>query len=66
MHFIPNKVVLFRPANEERPEVVELAPFTRTHTPVENRATAFVCSNYACRLPTNDAEEMLSMLGVGA
>ena len=64
--FIPNMVVLFRPANEERPEVTELAPFTRAHAPVENRAAAFVCSNYACRMPTTDAEEMLGMLGMPA
>ncbi len=64
--FAPNKVVLFRPADEERPEIVELAPFTRSHVATQGRATAFVCSNYACQLPTTDVQEMLSMLGMKA
>jgi uncharacterized protein YyaL (SSP411 family) len=61
--FIPNKVVVFRPASEEAPKIVDLAPFTRLHAALQGKATAFVCSNYACQLPTIEVEEMLSMLG---
>ena len=62
--FIPNKVVVFRPASEEVCEITNLAPYTKSHTALEKKATAFVCSNYSCQLPTTDVGEMLSMLGV--
>ena len=60
--FVPNKVVLFRPAGVERPEIAELAPFTLAQTSVDGRATAYVCRDYACQLPVTDSDEMLRLL----
>jgi uncharacterized protein YyaL (SSP411 family) len=60
--FAPNKVVLFRPAGEERPEISDLAPFTRFQRSIDGRATAYVCRDYACELPVTDSEEMLRLL----
>jgi hypothetical protein len=62
--FVPNKVVLFRPAGVERPEITELAPFTLFQTGVDGKATAYVCRDYACQLPVTSAEEMLELLQV--
>jgi uncharacterized protein YyaL (SSP411 family) len=59
--FVPNKVVLFRPAGET-PEITRLAEFTKYHTNLNNRATAYVCLNYYCELPTNDIDEMMELL----
>jgi hypothetical protein len=60
--FAPNKVMLFRPAGVERPDIAELAPFTLFQTSVDGKATAYVCRDYACELPVTDSEEMLELL----
>jgi uncharacterized protein YyaL (SSP411 family) len=60
--FIPGKVVLFRPATEESPEIVKIAEYTRRQKSLDGKATAYVCLNYACELPTTDTEKMLDML----
>jgi uncharacterized protein YyaL (SSP411 family) len=60
--FIPNKVVLFRPTEEEHPEITQYAEFTRELTSIEGKATAYVCRNYQCDLPTTRKEEMLRSL----
>jgi hypothetical protein len=63
--FLPRKVVLHRPEGPD-PEIAELAPFLREQTPVGGKATAFVCRNYACELPTNDVSRMLELLDAEA
>ncbi|MFQ5868263.1 MAG: thioredoxin domain-containing protein [Candidatus Zixiibacteriota bacterium] len=60
--FIPNKVVLLRSSEEELPEIVRFAEFTRYQTSIDGEATAYVCLNYNCRLPTTDIGEMLESL----
>ena len=60
---LPNKVVLHRP-DEANPAIAALAPFVGDQTAVDGRATAYVCRNYACDLPTHDIARMLEMLGV--
>jgi len=60
--FLPNKIVLFRPNDDPAPDIVKLAEFTKYHTSIGGKATAYVCRNYACALPTTDINEMLKML----
>ncbi|MDN7025887.1 thioredoxin domain-containing protein [Methanoculleus sp. FWC-SCC1] len=60
--FIPNAVILFRPAGGEPPPIASVAPFAQDAVPLEGRATAYVCINYACDIPTTDADEMLDLL----
>jgi uncharacterized protein YyaL (SSP411 family) len=62
--FVPNKVVLLRPDGEEDRAIVRIAPFAAEQTSLDGRATAYVCENYACKLPTTDVEEMLALLGI--
>jgi hypothetical protein len=60
--FVPNKVVLFRPAGEQLPEIANLAPFTRFQEGIGGQATAYVCRDYACELPVTESGEMLRLL----
>jgi hypothetical protein len=60
--FIPNKVVLFRPSDETTPEISRLAPFTALHTPVDEKATAYVCVGTSCKMPTTDIAQMLRLM----
>jgi len=62
--FIPNAVVLFVPADLANPTIFKLAPFTQQHGTLEGRATAYVCSNFSCKQPTSDPEQLLLSLGV--
>jgi uncharacterized protein YyaL (SSP411 family) len=62
--FVPDAVVVFRPAGGGEPEIVELAEYTRDLSLVNGRATAYVCERFSCRAPTNDAREVLASLGV--
>jgi uncharacterized protein YyaL (SSP411 family) len=63
--FIPNKVIVWLPPGPESSEVIRLAPFTTDHKMIQDRATAYVCTNYECKLPTTNTAEMLSLLGSG-
>jgi len=62
--FIPNKVVLFRPMEVESPEIARLAKFTNDLSSIKEQATAYVCLNYSCQLPTTDINKMLELLNV--
>jgi uncharacterized protein len=60
--FIPNKIVIFLPSGTDLTEIISIAPFTRHQLTIDNKATAYVCINYNCKLPTTDINIMLSLL----
>jgi uncharacterized protein YyaL (SSP411 family) len=60
--FVPNKVVVLRPTEDPSPDVVELAPYTEYHSSIDGKATAYVCRNYTCKIPTTDIGEMIELL----
>jgi len=62
--FLPNKVVLLNPGERESPEIAKLAEFTKNQSSINGRATAYVCMNYNCKLPTTDIDKMLQLLNV--
>ncbi len=43
-------------------QLAEVAPFTASHTQIDGKATAYVCRNRVCRLPTNDLQVMLEQV----
>ena len=59
--FIPNKVVIFRP-EENAEAIIKLADYTEYQTARKGNATAFVCQNFTCNLPTTDIKKMLELL----
>ncbi len=60
--FIPNKIVVLRPTEEENPEIDIITPFARYHSSRHGKATAYVCLDYNCQLPTTDMNTMLELL----
>ncbi len=60
--FVPNKVVVFRPSEEPDP-IAKIAPYTREQAPIGGAATAFVCRNFACELPTTNPADIRTRLG---
>jgi uncharacterized protein YyaL (SSP411 family) len=64
--FIPHKAVLLRPAQADRFAIARYAAFTRALTSKEGKATAYVCHDYQCELPTTRPDEMLRLLDATA
>jgi len=63
--FIPNRVIVFRPDREESPEIAQFAEYTQHQHSLEGHATAYVCMNYACKLPTTEISEMFDLINEG-
>jgi uncharacterized protein YyaL (SSP411 family) len=60
--FVPNKIVLLVDSAESRRELSRYLPVIETMTQLDGRATAYVCENYACRLPTADVAQFAELL----
>ena len=59
--FFPEKVVLFRTV-EDDPDFAKLAPFAASQTAVGGKATAYVCEQFACKLPVHSAVDLETLL----
>ena len=44
--------------------LARLAPFTRDYKATDKKATAYICTNFACQEPTTDPKKAAEMLGV--
>jgi uncharacterized protein YyaL (SSP411 family) len=62
--YIPNKVILLKGTKHQSEEVSRLAPFAKFHDSVGGKATAHVCIDYNCKLPTTDTQQLLKLLGI--
>jgi len=60
--FLPGSVVLLADSEETRTKLSRFAPEIREMREVNGRPTAFVCRNYACELPVNDASRLDELL----
>jgi uncharacterized protein len=61
--FVPGKVVLLRPMDEDLPAITGLAGYAANQVSVDGKATAYVCANYQCKLPTTESDKMIELLG---
>jgi uncharacterized protein YyaL (SSP411 family) len=59
--YVPNKIVLQRPADGAG-GLEGIAGWAEAHTAIDGRATAYVCRNYQCELPTTDSAKMVELL----
>lgn len=60
--FLPNMVVAFHPEGEEGQAIEALAPYLKFQTAQEGKTTAYVCENYACRMPVTDTGRLSELL----
>jgi uncharacterized protein len=56
--FLPNKAVIVVSGDDIR----KLAQFTRNLSQLNGEATAYVCADYSCEIPTNDLHRMIDIL----
>ena len=63
--FLPGKVVVLRPADKkEAAAIIRMAPYTEFMVPKAGKATAYVCTDFVCKLPTTEISQMLANLQV--
>lgn len=60
--YVPNKIVLLKSTEKSAADISRIAEFTQYQSSRDGKATAFVCLNYACKLPTTDIAKMLASL----
>lgn len=56
--FLPSKVVIVVSGEDVR----KVAQFTQTLPQLMGKATAYVCADYSCELPTNEPDRMIDLL----
>jgi uncharacterized protein YyaL (SSP411 family) len=61
-NFAPNKVVILRSEKSAKPDIESIAPFVKSHSGINGKATAYVCINYTCALPTNDPQKIMRLI----
>ena len=62
--YIPNRVILLKGTEHQSKEISRLASFAKFHDRVGGKATAHVCIDYNCKVPTNDTQQLLKLIGV--
>ena len=58
-HYLPNRIFV---GGEDRDDSLGGLPLMEGREKVNGRATAYVCQNYVCKLPVNDAEALARQL----
>lgn len=60
--FLPRTIVVIHPTGESADAIDQLAPFIAKQNSIEGKATAYVCQNYVCNLPTTDIKRLMVLL----
>ena len=58
-HFVPSKVVLFRPAGEKNEK---LPDYVNSAEQIDGKTTAFLCQGNSCGLPETDCKKLAEKL----
>jgi len=62
--FLPSVVVLYRQGDETEPDILKVAPDTRSLCMIDDKSTAYVCIGRTCSLPITNTKELREKLGV--
>ncbi len=54
--FLPYSVVVMK-SEEEAENLSNLIPYTEGQNMIDNKPTAYICENFACRTPITDSSE---------
>jgi len=60
--FLPNKILLLADGGTGQRQLAIWLPFIAGAHRIKDRATAYVCENYVCKLPTTDPQMMARFL----
>ncbi len=56
--YIPNKVVVLHEDGEVGKEIESIVDFIKPNISIEGKATAYVCENFVCKIPTTSPEKL--------
>ena len=60
--FLPHKVVILKSLDRSNSSLERFVPYIKTFECVDGKATAYVCKNHRCLLPTTDAASMMALI----
>ncbi|MBI5820229.1 MAG: thioredoxin domain-containing protein [Verrucomicrobia bacterium] len=60
--YLPDIILLLADGGPRQAAMAKRLKFLASMKPLDGKATAYVCENYACRAPTNDLVKLLKML----
>ena len=60
--FMPNKILLLMDGGEGQDYFSRHLPFVKSMTRLDKKATAYVCENYTCQLPTTEVGMLVELL----
>jgi uncharacterized protein len=60
--FLPNKILLLADGSAGQQQLARWLPFVAAAHRMKDRATAYVCENYVCKLPTTEPDVMARLL----
>jgi len=61
--YLPHVLIVFKQLNDDDHLLAILAPFTKDLNSPGGKATAYICSGYACAVPVTDLHQLLELLG---
>ena len=60
--FIPNKIILLADGKSGQKILASYIPFIESVKMIDGKSTAYICENYACKLPTSDVKVVAELL----
>jgi uncharacterized protein YyaL (SSP411 family) len=60
--FIPNKILILADGGAAQAQIAQWLPFVKTMDRRGGKATAYICEDYACKLPTADPQTAARLL----
>ncbi len=60
--YLPNKVLLLADGGAGQEYLSQRIPFLKQVKMIDGKATAYICQNYACQLPTTDPQMVAKLL----
>jgi uncharacterized protein len=60
--YIPNKFLVLADGGDSQRQIAKWLPFVDAMRPRDNKATAYICEDYVCRLPSADLKVVADLL----
>ncbi|HOR86670.1 MAG TPA: hypothetical protein PLL98_09310, partial [Bacillota bacterium] len=60
--FQPFTVVVFKDAAALKAGITDIAPYTKEQIMIDDKATVYICENYACRAPVTNLQEFKDII----
>ncbi|MFC1523854.1 thioredoxin domain-containing protein [Thermodesulfobacteriota bacterium] len=63
--FLPNQILVVRDTRKNYQELLAIMPELEWYGMRENKATAYVCEDFVCKIPVNDVKALVDLLDQG-